>query len=229
MINAIAIDDEPQALKVIEHHASKIAFIDLKKVFTDPFMALDYLQKQPIDLIFLDINMPDISGLEFLKLVPHKEVLIIFTTAHSEYAIESYDVEALDYLLKPFEFTRFHTAVSKANKRLIDANKSSHDFFFANTGTDWTKIFYKDISHIEGSGNYVIYYLTEQKVMVRATIKDTLSNLPAGNFFQIQRSFIIALDKIEKIKDNQVYLPKTRISIGPSYRKEFLSKVGGFS
>lgn len=222
MIKAIAIDDESKALTVIENHASRVSFLELQEVFTNPFMALDFIQKNNIDLIFLDINMPDISGLEFSRTILKKEILIIFTTAHSEYALESYEVEALDYLLKPFEFARFHAAVSKANDRLSSIDKSINDFFFVNTGNDRTKIFYNDISYIEGSGNYVTYYLDDKKVMVRATIRKTLSFLPSTNFFQIQRSYIVAISKIDRIKDNHVHIAKAKISIGPNYREPLL-------
>lgn len=228
MINAIAIDDEPKALKIIENHASRVSFLELKEMFTNPFMALDFLQRNKIDLIFLDINMPDISGLEFSRAILKKEVLIIFTTAHSEYALESYEIESVDYLLKPFEFARFHKAVSKVNERLSLDNKSRTDFFFVNTGNDRTKITFNDISYIKGSGNYVTYYLNDKRVMVRATIKETLSRLPS-NFFQIQRSYIVAISKIDRVKDNHVHIANAKISIGPNYREQFKSKVEGFS
>jgi len=229
MIKAIAVDDEPKALTVIEHHASRVSFLEVKEVFTNPFMALDFIQKNDVDLIFLDINMPGISGLEFSRAILKKEVLIIFTTAHSEYALESYEVEAIDYLLKPFEFTRFHTAVLKVDERLNASDKSRNDFFFVNTGNDRTKIFYKDISYIEGNGNYVTYYLDREKVMVRATIKETLSRLPSTDFFQIQRSYIIAINKIDRIKDNHVHIGNVKISIGPNYKEQFKSKLEDFS
>ncbi len=221
MISAIAVDDEPKALQIIEDHASKVTFLELQKVFTDPFKALDFVHENNVDLIFLDINMPDISGLEFSRAVLKSEVLIIFTTAHSEYALESYELEALDYLLKPFEFTRFQAAVSKANQRIRSSTTSESKCFFVNTGSERNKICYNDIKYIEGSGNYVSYYLKTKKIMVRSTIKETLARLPSSHFLQVQRSYIVALNHIDKIRDNHIYVKDTKISIGPSYKEQF--------
>lgn len=167
MIHTIAIDDEPKALEIIQRHAERIPSLNLKAVFTDPFEALAYLNEQPIDLVFLDINMPDLSGLEFSKAIRKKEVLVVFTTAYSEYALESYEVEALDYLLKPFDFSRFLAAVSKAEERLKKPVNIARDFFFVNSGNQHHKICFEDLNYIEGSGNYITYFTQTEKVMVR--------------------------------------------------------------
>lgn len=229
MIRAIAIDDEPNALRVINTLASEISILRVIDTFTNPITALDYLHQHPVDLIFLDIDMPDISGLEFSRSIHKKNVLVIFTTAHSEYAIDSYEVEAVDYLLKPFEFTRFHTAVIKAKERLSRLEKAEGDFFFVSTGKNRTKICYDDICYVEGNGNYVTYHLAHTQVMVRSTIKEAKARLPAADFSQIQRSYVVALKQIDKIQDNHVYLRNAKISIGPNYREAFKLLIDGLS
>src|SRR5690606_19389346 len=188
----------------------------------DPFKAMDFLYENEIDLIFLDVNMPDISGLEFAQKILNRGISIIFTTAHSEYALESYEVEAVDYLLKPFDFPRFYTAVSKANERLRASLQSrGRNFFFVSTGNERHKIFYHDINWIEGNGNYVTYCLKDRKLLVRSTIKQTIAFLNFTDFVQVQRSYIVSLAHIDKILDNHVHIKDKRISIGPNYRQNF--------
>lgn len=221
MIKAIAIDDEPKALQIIDAHASNISYLHLISTFTNPYEALDYLNKNEVHLVFLDINMPDLTGLEFSRTIQKKDLNIVFTTAYSEYALESYEVEAVDYLLKPFDFTRFHLAVSKVETRLNPSKKIKKDFFFVNSGSEQCKICYADINYIEGNGNYIAYCLTNKKVLVRSTIKQALEHLPISDFVQIQRSYIVALKHINKLQDNQVYINDTKISIGQVYKKAF--------
>jgi len=224
MIQAIAIDDEPKALTIIQSHAAKVSFLTLEKSFTDPFQGIEYINEHAPDLVFLDINMPDISGLQLLKNLTTKP-LIIFTTAHSEYAVKSYEVAALDYLLKPFDYARFLLAATKAKDKLQQPKKQAADFFFVNTGNQKQRLFYKGIYFIEGEGNYVNYHTENGKVMVRSTIKKTLDFLPAETFIQIHRSYIIALPWIDKIEDNQVIINKQRIAIGATYRDGFLQII----
>lgn len=227
-MKAVAVDDEPKALEVIRDHSLKISFLDLVEVFSDPFKALDYLNENAVDVIFLDINMPDISGLEFSRIIKKTNIPVIFTTAYSDYAVESYEVEAVDYLLKPIEFERFHTAVIRAKEQLNILGKPENEFFFVNSGRERTKIRYDDIIYVEGDGNYMIYQLKNTEVMVRSTIKETLARLPSAGFFQIQRSYIVALKHIAKIQDNHVYLREKRISIGQNYKEAFKSIVDSF-
>ncbi len=219
MINCVAIDDEPRALQVIENHVARIDFLSLAATFTDPFEGVAYVNENEVDLVFLDINMPDIDGLTLLKNLLRRP-LIIFTTAHSEYAIQSYEVEAVDYLLKPFDFARFHLAVTRVNDRLA-SNKPEANFFFVNTGNQKRRIAYADIMYVEGEGNYVNYAMSSGTVLVRSSVKDTLKLLSPQQFVQIHRSFIVALQWIEKIEDNHVHLPGKRIPIGAKYREEF--------
>lgn len=224
MIKCIAIDDEPKALEVITSHVSRVDFLSLVATFTDPFKAVTYANEHPIDLVFLDINMPDVTGLELLKNFVEKP-LVIFTTAHSEYALESYEVEAIDYLLKPFDFPRFLRAVTKAQQRLPKKESTTASFFFVNAGTKKQRISYDDLLYIEGDGNYVRYHTTTENTMVRSTIKETISLLPTSAFVQIHRSYIVALKAIVKIEDNHVHIGDKKIAIGASYRNDFYEVI----
>ncbi|MGH1366073.1 MAG: LytR/AlgR family response regulator transcription factor [Calditrichia bacterium] len=223
MIRCIAIDDEPRALEIIEKHADRIDFLDLEKTFTEPFKAITYLKENSVDLLLLDINMPDINGMELLKYLGKKS-LIIFTTAHSEYAIESYEYEAVDYLLKPFAFARFFQAVSKAKERMTPSSQG--DFFFVNSGNQKRKLHFDDICYLESKGNYIAYVTSKEEVLVRASIKDALEQLPVGLFHQIHRSFVVSLQWIDRIEDNHVHVGEKSISIGATWREAFLKRIG---
>jgi DNA-binding LytR/AlgR family response regulator len=226
MINAIAIDDEPKALDIIERLASRVPFLRLVKAFTNPLEALQYVNDNTIDLIFIDIKMPDLSGLDFVKAIKKEKTLVIFTTGYSEYASESYDVEALDYLLKPFDFSRFLKSSVRARDALSLRHCLNQQFFFVNTGYQQRKISIGDISHIEGDGNYVTYYMSNEKILVRSTIKDAIKHLPPKLFIQIHRSFIISLGKLDRIQDNHVFIGNYKISIGANYRDAFMKSIG---
>jgi len=228
MLKAIAIDDEPSALSIIKSHADKVSFLNLAATFTDPFQGIEYINDHSPDIVFLDINMPDISGLQLLKNLT-KKPLIIFTTAHSEYAVKSYEVEAVDYLLKPFDYARFLLAVSKAKEKLKLPIKRTNPFFFVNTGHQKQRLFYEDIYYLEGEGNYVNYYTAKGKTMVRSTIKKTAGLLPKERFIQLHRSYIVALSWIDKIEDNHIFIGDKRIPIGATYKADFLQKIDGFN
>lgn len=230
MISCIAIDDEPKALNVIRSHVSRVDFLDLQETFVDPFKAITYLGKYSVDLIFLDINMPDISGFEFLKHLSNNPV-IIFTTAHSEYAIQSYEVEAIDYLLKPFDFSRFLLAVTKAKNKLSENVPPSlnKEFLFLNMGLSKRKVLIDDILYIESDGNYVNYFTKKGKLMVRASIKETMGILSPSLFVQTHRSFIVSLRWVEKIEDNHIYISDKEIPIGSTYKNKFLKLIDTFT
>src|SRR6187399_1177076 len=173
-MKAIAIDDEPIALEIVKSHASKVPFLDLKAVFTDAFKALDYLQKEPVDLIFLDIKMPDISGIDFFNSL-RKKPLVIFTTAYSEHAVTSFELDAVDYLLKPFSLSRFIKACNKANELHNFRQKAeSSDYLFLKTGYEQVKVMFDDFLYLEATGNYVTFVLKDKKVLSRATFAEAV-------------------------------------------------------
>ncbi|MFN3851880.1 MAG: LytR/AlgR family response regulator transcription factor [Spirosomataceae bacterium] len=233
-LSAIAIDDEPHALDVIRFHAAKVPFIDLKTTFTDAFEAIPYLQQHKIDLIFLDIKMPDISGIDFVSCL-QKVPLIIFTTAYSEYAVKGFELDAIDYLLKPFSLARFTKACNKAldfqNKTLLEngINSNSPTFIFLKTGYEEEKVMLDDILFIEAEGNYMAYHLPNKKLLCRQNISDVLSSLDESLFVRVHRSFIVSVNKIQKITRQSVWIQGKEISIGASYEEklnEIRAKLG---
>jgi DNA-binding LytR/AlgR family response regulator len=161
-MKAIAIDDEPIALEIIKSHASKVSYLDLKAEFTDAFKALEYLQKESVDLIFLDIKMPDISGIDFFNSLS-KKPLVIFTTAYTEHAVTGFEMDAVDYLLKPFSLARFIKGCNKAFE-LYNARSTSEplDYLYVKTGYEQLKVLYEDILYLEAAGNYVTFVLKDK-------------------------------------------------------------------
>ncbi|WP_312742018.1 LytR/AlgR family response regulator transcription factor [Sphingobacterium multivorum] len=216
---AIAIDDEPVALQVIEHHIAKVPFIKLKSTFTDAFMAIDYLQKEQVDLIFLDIKMPDISGIEFLRSL-NTSPMVIFTTAYSEHALLSFELDAIDYLLKPFSMSRFLKACNKASELYsLRAKKLQHnkDYLFVKDGYEHVKVEFDRILYIEASGNYTQIHLNDKCVSSRITISELLELLPKGEFVRCHRAFIVARSKMMKFDKTQIWVADRVIPIGTTY------------
>ena len=221
---AIAIDDEPIALEVVKSHASKVPFIELKATFTNAFEAISFLQKNKTDLLFLDIKMPDISGIEFFKSLTNHPPMVIFTTAYSEYAIEGFDVAAVDYLLKPFSLARFLKACTKANELLaLKAGNAIVDYIFLKDGYEQVKVMFDDILYIEAAGNYLnVFMQNNQKLVTRSTINDIAQLLPENLFTRIHRSYIVANNKVERYNKQSVFIGFAEIPIGNAY--QFLAK-----
>ena len=218
---AIAIDDEPIALDVIEAHAAKVPFIDLKGTFTNAFEAAAYLQQHKTDLIFLDIKMPDINGIDFLNSLSNPP-LVIFTTAYSEHAVKSFELDAIDYLLKPFSLSRFLKACNKAQEIYTYRNGSettlTNPFLFVKDGYEQIKVFINDILYIEACGNYTQIHLTDDKSLsTRVTLNEMLQLLPPAKFIRSHRAFIVSRDKISKFDRSQIWIQNQIIPIGPSY------------
>ncbi len=225
IIRCVALDDEPRALEVLQSHAARTSFLKLEETFVDPFQAIEYINAEAISLVFLDINMPDING---LKVLTHfkNQPLVIFTTAHSEYAIESYEVDALDYLLKPFDYSRFFKAVSKARHRLEADVKPAPGILFVNTGSKQERIVLDKLLYVESEGNYVRYVTQANSYLVRATVKETIGQLPASQFVQVHRSFIVAIRCVERIEDNYLFIGKKSIPLGATYKQSFSHLIG---
>ncbi|OCX52328.1 DNA-binding response regulator [Mucilaginibacter sp. PPCGB 2223] len=218
MLKAIAIDDEPMALAVIRSHAAKVTFVELCSEFTDAFKAMEYLQHEPIDLIFLDIKMPDISGLDFYNSL-NKKPMVIFTTAYSEHAVSSFELDAVDYLLKPFSLARFIKGCNKAYELFNLRNTAKgKDHVFVKTGYDQVRIPFTELHYLEATGNYVTFVLNDKRVLSRMTITECDSILPDGGFIRIHRSFIAAVNRIEKIERHQVTMQNGDVlPVGQSY------------
>lgn len=230
MIRAIALDDEPPALKVIENFCARVDGIRLEKTFTQPNEALKYLHKFPVDLIFLDIQMPSVSGIEFYKKI-QQQTMIIFTTAYSEYAVEGFNLNATDYLLKPFTFERFRSAVAKAGEYHQfhqQAPRGQDNFIFLRADLRLVKINTADILYIQGLDDYLQVFLDNQKtVTTRMTMKSILSKLPETEFIRVHRSFIVPISRIESIRNKVITIAGQDISIGTTYEEIFFQKLKG--
>lgn len=223
-LTAIAIDDEPPALSIITEFASRYGSVDLQKTFTKPTEAVRHLKKFPVDLVFLDIKMPSVSGLDLFKEIP-ENVQVIFTTAHAEYAVEGFNLKAADYILKPFSYERFVQAVDKVTQmaelmRSSDDKGSSHMLVRADYSL--IKINFADIAYIEGLDDYIKIHLDTGKMIVaRMTMKKILERLPTSTFFRVHRSFIVPLLKIQSVRNKQVCLPNVQVPLGASYEDDF--------
>lgn len=219
MIRAVAIDDEPVALEVIRSHASKVPFLDIIQSFTHPLEAMEYLRKNPVDLLFLDINMPDITGMDIAKSL-EGEPLVVFTTAYPEHALAGFELDAVDYLLKPFSAERFHKACNKALGLLTGRRDgmTTSGYLFAKSGYEQIRIAFDDICYLEASGNYINFVLTgDRQYLSRMTLSECENILPTGYFTRIHRSFIVANEKVDRIERNQLHVRQHILPIGEKY------------
>jgi DNA-binding LytR/AlgR family response regulator len=222
MINCIAIDDEPLALELLTEYCSQIDYIDLKKTFTRTSEATLYLKKFPIDLLFLDIEMPDISGINFYKSLKENK-LVIFTTAFSEYAVEGFNLSAVDYLLKPIKFSRFELAIIKTRDYLDylkHTNLENNKHLFIRSEYKLYKIAFSEIRFIEGLDNYIrIFTDCSKPIMSHISLKEVCERLPQNLFLRVHRSFIINTKKNISISNKFINLGDKQIPVGISYEE----------
>lgn len=221
MIRAIAIDDEPLALQIISHFCDQIDFISLEKTFTVQSEAIKHLKKFPVDLLFLDIQMPNKNGIDFYKLLEN-DVMVIFTTAHSEYAVEGFNVNATDYLLKPFSIERFQIAVQKArNEFQFRNNTEVQTHFMIRADYKLHRIEFEDIVLFEGLDDYVqIHLKNKTKIVARLSMKSVLEKLPENKFVRVHRSFIIPINKVKSIQNRVINVDDFSVPIGETYKDE---------
>jgi two-component system LytT family response regulator len=228
-MKAIAIDDEPLALEIIKAHAGKIPFLALTATFSNAIAALTWMQNNTADLIFLDIKMPDVSGLDFYNSL-HSKPLVIFTTAYAEHAVSGFDLDAVDYLLKPFSLARFMKACNKAlelHKVRNNRQQATPDYCFVKSGNEQIKVMLDDILYIEATGNYVSYVLENKKILSRATFSETQITLPAKKFIRIHRSFLVNIEKIEKADKLQVTIGSHTLPVSEAYSRELMEALAG--
>lgn len=236
LLKCIAIDDEPKALEIIAAHCEKVPFLELRETFRDALDAVAYLKSHETDLIFLDINMPRLTGLQFLKLLK-KQPMIIFVTAYSDYAIESYEYEAIDYLLKPIVFDRFLKATTRALNRVDYPShpipKESavppgvqNQFIYLKSGPKLHKLSYDDILFVEKDGNYLNFHTKDKKILSRQSMKNIFQILPETGFARVHRSYVINLNHIETIESHQVSILQHKIPVSGQYRDELMEKIG---
>jgi DNA-binding LytR/AlgR family response regulator len=229
-IKCLVIDDEPLAQRVIERYAEDLPFIEIVHQCNQALDAIEHLKTREIDLIFLDINMPKLTGIEFLRTLKHPP-LIIITTAYAEYAIQGYELNVLDYLMKPFSFERFLKAVQKAQEALvmrdttenepIQTESKEENFIFIKSSKKTYRVNFDDILCVEALGDYVKIFTTERMIVSYLSMKNLEKMLPPKNFPRIHKSYIVSLSKVEMIEGNQVRIKERRIPIGTNYRMEF--------
>lgn len=229
-LKCIIIDDEPIARKVLKEFIEDIDFLELTGQAENPLKAASLLNDHPIDLIFLDINMPKINGIDFLK-SSATTANIIMTTAYAKYAAEAYDLDVLDYLVKPIAFDRFLKACNKAmkaseSKRMLPAQeKKDNDHFFIKCDNQLEKIFYHDLLYAEAMLNYVMLYTSSKKMMVYITIKSLEDQLPSDIFIKVHKSFIVNMMKVKSIEGNMLNIGETKITISQSLRETVIHKI----
>lgn len=230
MINAIAIDDEPLALTVIQSLCDRSGEVNLQKTFTQPSEALTYLRKYPVDLIFCDIQMPAMTGISLVRSL-QQNTMVIFTTAFSEYAAVSYELNAIDYLLKPINQKRFTQAVAKAQEYFDYLNRkeqTSEKNIFIRADFSLVKIPVSDILYIEGLADYLKIYIKDRKTIVaRMPMKDMMEKLHATDFIRVHRSFIIPFSKIEAVRGTTIFIGEQEFPIGKTYTEEFFTRYSG--
>ncbi len=221
MLNAIAIDDEPLALEVIKSMVGQAPFIRLAACFTRASEAMSYLQQEKTDLLFLDIRMPDITGIDFIRALPSPP-MVIFTTAYSEHAVQSFELDAVDYLLKPYSLPRFLKACNKAAeldtlKKLQPGTPPAAATVFIKSGYEQIRVTLDEIRYVESMGNYVQFVLADQRVTSRLTMNEVVELLPANAFIRIHRSYLAAKSKITKIDKQAVWLDGTELPAGEAF------------
>lgn len=233
-MRCIIVDDEPIAREGIEKLVDQVPLLELLKTFNNAKSASAFMEGTEVDLVFLDIQMPGINGIEFARSIP-KHTLIIFTTAYSEYALDSYEVDAIDYLVKPINQDKFKKAVDKAityHSLLLEEDKRNienieEDHIYVKSDRRFFRVNLKDILFIESLKDYAIIHLDEQKVVTRMTIKNIHELLPQNIFLRINRSFIINRTKIDSFSNNDVFIKEYEIAIGNLYREDFFQAIMG--
>ena len=218
MIHCIAIDDEPLALQLINEYCGKISFLQLDKVFTNTDEARVWLLQNKVDLLFLDIQMPDVNGLQFYKSLAEKPP-VIFTTAYKDFAVDGFNVDAVDYLLKPFEYDRFLKGVYKAKEYIefLSSQELQLNSIFVKVNYEIMKINLKEIELIEALDDYIKLYIKPNPVLTLMTLKSIQEKLPSRDFVRVHRSFIVPLNKIEKFSKTKLVVSGKEIPIGSSY------------
>ena len=223
MINCIALDDEPLALEVLKEFCKHIPFINLSHTFTRVSLAQKHLIKFPVDLIFLDIEMPDKNGFEFLKSI-NQNVIVIFTTAYSKYAAEGFNVNAIDYLLKPIELDRFKVACKKANdffEYAANATSKIQNCLYVRSEYALVKILFSEIRYLETMDDYIKIHSSDGKIVLTLTsMKKILEKLPSNEFTRVHRSFAVSVSNISSIRKQTILLGDTIIPIGSNYKKQ---------
>jgi len=226
-LNCLIVDDEPMARKLLQEYIDEIDFLELAGTAENPLKVGELLRENTVDLIFLDINMPRINGMDFLRSSVNLPMVII-TTAYGQYALDGFDLSVVDYLVKPFSLDRFLKACQKSLELKMLRQKSDSslnlaaDHFFVKADGIIEKICYRDLLYAEGMANYVVLYTAQKKHIVYLTIKALLEQLPVKNFMQVHKSSIVNLDHVKAVEGNMLHVADRKLSIGPSYQAQVM-------
>ncbi len=231
MITCMAIDDEPLALELLTDYIGKVPFLQLVYINTNAIEALQYLQQKKADLLFLDIQMPDLTGLQVMKIIQN-HCRVILTTAYSEYALDGYEHNVIDYLLKPISFDRFYTAAEKARAIFMkpadyaaSMNPITPGFIFVKTDSRLVKVNLEDILLVEGMKDYIAIHTEQDKLITLQSMRSMEDSLPPQQFTRVHKSFIIAINKIDSIERNRIFINQEVIPIGETYRELFFKLI----
>jgi len=237
MLNCLVIDDEPLAIRLLSDYIDKTDGLQLLQAFSNPIEALQYAEGNRPDLIFLDIQMPELTGIQFMKIANGKYPIIL-TTAYDHYALDSYEFDVIDYLLKPISLDRFMIAAKKAKERLHTSTtlpattiatpaSDSPTYIFVKSDYKTLKVNLADILYLEGLGDYVCIHLPGKKILTLEKMKNLAASLPHNNFIRVHKSYLVAIDKIEFIERNRIVINEQRLPIGATYKDAFWDKIGG--
>jgi DNA-binding LytR/AlgR family response regulator len=230
-MNCLIVDDEPIARKGLEEYVRDIEFLNLVGQCDNPLKASAYLSEHEVDLIFLDIHMPKISGIDFLKTLRNPP-LVIFTTAFPQYALEGYALDVTDYLVKPITFERFLKAAQKAHEIFCLKRNAGHpreepDYFFVKCDSKFEKLFFRDVLYIESLQNYVVIHTSEKKLIAYMTLTGVESQLPKDQFIKVHKSFIISVPHVKSIDGNEIVIADSRIPVSRNLKDEVVSQILG--
>ncbi|MCD7963639.1 MAG: LytTR family DNA-binding domain-containing protein [Rikenellaceae bacterium] len=232
-MKCIIVDDEPLARRAMEFLIDESSGLELAGQFPDAVSAGNFMKNTDVDLVFLDIKMPGINGLEFAKTIPEK-TLVVFTTAFAEYALDSYEVDAIDYLVKPVEKEKFDRAVTKAlsYRKLFDSMDASDgietlskEYMYVKSERRYYKIMFSELLYIEGLKDYVILHLPDKKIITRKNLKTIYDILPGELFLRVNKSYIVNTEKIDSFYNNDIFIGRAEIPIGHSYRDNVFSRL----
>lgn len=234
MIKCIIVEDEPLAQDVLEDHLQQIPYARLQGKFNNAWDALKFLAVNEVDVILLDIEMPEMNGIDFLRSLSPAP-LTIFTTAYRNYAFDGFELGVIDFLLKPVSFSRFRLAMEKARDFLslkthnssFETGSDTPDFVFVKSGVQRVKLFFDEITHIQGLKDYAIIYAPGKKVVIKGSVKSMLDIFPAARFIRVHKSFIVAKDKINRIEKNRIIINDNLIPIGRNYKEEVDKEIAG--
>lgn len=244
MIRCLVVDDEPLALHILEDYIAKVPFLELIKATTNPIEALTMVQEGNIDLVFLDVQMPELTGIQFLKIAGGK-TKVILTTAYSQYALEGYELDVVDYLLKPIAFDRFFKAAQKAQGIIQPAVKAAapvaepiqqvqqqqqdfmNDFIFVKSEYKIQKVYLHQILYIEGLKDYISIFTPTERIITLQNMKKMEETLPEKHFMRVHKSYIVALNKIDSIERSRIFIGDKVIPVGDTYRDQFFKVIDG--